>query len=159
MLPGVPVMTESDATSEASRETSGDPRRIVLADLVEHLAAGVMKQVQGYAAAAAQADGHLRQVLEELVRRKHAQAADLLPLGRALGVPGPSASPATPPGSRAGWGTILGEAFQGERMVETIARELAVLASEPLLKALGARLASGAARDGQEVRKLYLRYT
>jgi hypothetical protein len=44
-------------------------------------------------------------------------------------------------------------------MVETIARELAVLASESLLKALGARLAAGAARDGQEVRKLYLRYT
>jgi hypothetical protein len=152
-------MTESDATPEASRETSSDPRRIVLADLEAHLAAGVMKQAQDYAAAAARADGHLRQVLEELVRRKRAQTADLLALGPGLGVPVPAASPATSPSSSAGWGTILGEAFQGERMVERIARELAVLASEPALKALGARLAAGAARDGQEVRKLYLQYT
>ena len=159
MLPGVPVMTESDATSEAGRETSSDPRRIVLADLVAHLAAGVMTRTLGYAAAAAQADGHLRDVLEELVRRKHAQAADLLPLGRVLGVPTPSAPPAPPPSATPGWGTILGEAFQGERAVETIGRELAVLAREPALKALGARLAAGAARDGEEVRKLYLRYT
>jgi hypothetical protein len=151
-------MTESDA-SEAGREAPTDPRRIVLAHLVAHLAADVMTRARGYAAAAAQADGHLRDVLEELVRRKHAQVADLLPFGRVLDVPTPSVPPAPPPTTPPGWGTILGEAFQGERAVETIGRELAVLASEPALKALGARLAAGAARDSEEVRKLYLRYS
>jgi hypothetical protein len=53
----------------------------------------------------------------------------------------------------------LGDAFQGERDLEWTGRELAVLAVDPALKALGARMAGGAARDAEEVRKLYLRYS
>ncbi len=155
----MPAMTESEATVEAGREASSDPRRTVLADLVAHLAAGVMKQARDYETAAARADGHLRESLEVLGRRKHDQAADLLPLSRALGVPAPPAPPGTRPASAPSWGVALGEAFQGERTLESIGRELAVLAQEPALKASAARLAAGAARDGGEVRKLYLRYT
>ena len=131
----------------------------MLADLVAHLAAGVTKQARDYATAAARADGHLRESLEGLGRRKHDQAATSCR----------SAAPWTcqrrrrrprrvqrPPPS---WGVTLGEAFQGERTLESIGRELAVLAQEPALKASAARLAAGAARDGGEVRKLYLRYT
>ena len=68
----------------------------------------------------------------------------------------PAAAPGAPPGP---WGVVLGEAFQDERHLERTSRELAVLAGDPRLKALAARLAAGAARDAEEVRKLYLRYS
>jgi hypothetical protein len=152
-------MTEPDATSAAGSDASTDPRRLVLADLVARLAAGVATGARDYEAAAGQAEGALRQALEELARAKHAQAADLGPLARALGVPVPSLPPASPPNSAPSWGVILGEAFQGERALEWTGRELAALAPDPAAKALTARLAAGAARDGEEVRRLYLRYT
>jgi hypothetical protein len=38
-------------------------------------------------------------------------------------------------------------------------RELAGLTEDPAVRALALRLVAGAGRDGQEVRKLYLRYT
>ena len=57
------------------------------------------------------------------------------------------------------WGAILGAAFQDERVLEGIARELAGLASEPSIRALAARLVAAVNRDREGVRKLYLRYT
>jgi hypothetical protein len=54
---------------------------------------------------------------------------------------------------------ILGEAFQGERALERTGHELTGLAEDQAVKILGARLAAGAARDGEEVRRLYLRYS
>ena len=128
----------------------------MLADLVARLAAGVTTRARAYEAAAGQAGGDLRQALDRLGRAKLAQAADLLPLARAFGAPVP---PASPPGSARPWGVVLGEAFQDERDLEWTSRELAVLAGDPRLKALAARLAGSAARDAEEVRKLYLRYS
>jgi hypothetical protein len=154
----VPAMTEPDATavSSASGPDSADPRRLVLADLVARLAAAVTTRARHYEAAAGQAQGDLRQALERLGRAKQAQAADLLPAAQALGA---SVPPALPPGPASSWGVILGEAFQGERDLEWTSRELAVLAGDPPLKAMAARLAGGAARDAEEVRRLYLRYS
>ena len=57
------------------------------------------------------------------------------------------------------WGATLGEAFQAERVLEGIARELAGLAPDPPVRALAARLVAAVSRDREEVRKLYLRYT
>jgi hypothetical protein len=155
----MPAMTDTDATPAAGADASDDPRRLVLADLVLQLAAGVAARARHYEAAARQAGGNLRQALEALARAKHAQATDLAPLASALGVSTPLPPPASPLPGPASWGIILGEAFQGERAMEAIARELAILAADPPLKALGMRLAAGAARDGQGVRKLYLRYS
>jgi hypothetical protein len=154
----VPVMTESDSRPTPG-EMSDDPRRIVLAYLVARLAAGVATRARDYEAAAAQAEGPLRQALEELARAKHAQAADLAPLARALGVPAPSLPPPAPQWSPLAWGVILGEAFQDERVLEGIGRELAGLAPDPAVRALAARFAAGAGRDRADVRRLYLRYS
>jgi hypothetical protein len=161
----MPAMTEPDAPTAASGVSgaagpsgpdAGDPRRVVLADLVARLVAGVTARARAYDAAAGQAEGDLKQALDRLGRAKHAQAVDLLPLARALGASVPSAPP---PGCARHWGVVLGEAFQGERDLEWTSRELAVLAGDPAIKALAARLAGGAARDAEEVRKLYLRYS
>jgi hypothetical protein len=155
----VPAMTEPDATAAsdaAGPDAAADPRRLVLADLVARLAAGVTAQALRYEAAAARAQGDLSEALDRLGRAKHAQAADLLPAARALGA---SVPPASPPGPAGSWGVILGEAFQGERELEWTGRELAVLAGDPALKGLAARVAGDSARDGEEVRRLYLRYT
>jgi hypothetical protein len=116
----------------------------------------VTTRARAYEAAAGQAQGDLRQALDRLGRAKHAQVADLLPAARALGAPVP---PGSPPGPPRAWGVVLGEAFQDERDLEWTSRELAVLAGDPRLKALAARLAGSAARDAEEVRKLYLRYS
>jgi hypothetical protein len=129
----------------------------VLADLVGRLAAGVTARGMAYEAAAGQAQGELREALDGLGRGKAAQAADLRPLARALGVPAPPAPP--PPGPARHWGVVLGEAFRGERDLERTSRDLAGLAEDPALKALAARLAGETARDAAEVRKLYLRYS
>lgn len=155
----MPAMTEPDAMSAAGPNASADPRRLVLADLVGWLATAVATRARAYEAAAVQAEGDLRQALDQLARAKHAQAADLAPLARALGVPVPFVPPAAPPGSAVSLGVILGEAFQAERALERTGRELATLAGDPAVKALAARLAAGAARDGAAVRKLYLRYS
>jgi hypothetical protein len=152
-------MTESDVSSNLGADESDDPRRLVLADLVARLAAGVAAQARAYEAAAGQAEGALRHSLQELARAKHAQAADLGPLARALSVPGPSSPPILPPGSPPSWGAILGEVFQGERALGRLGRDLAILASAPAVTAVAARLAAGADRDRQEVRRLHLRYT
>lgn len=154
-------MTEPDRTTApgpagASEPDATDPRRLVLADLVARLAAGVTTRARAYEAAAGQAEGDLRKALERLERAKLDQAAELLPLARTLGASVPAAGPEGTPGP---WGVVLGEAFQGERRLERTSRELAVLAGDPRLKALAARLAGSAARDADEVRKLYLRYS
>lgn len=137
----------------------GDPRRLAVADLTTRLAAGLAGQARAYEAATGQAEGALRQALEDLGRAKHAQAADLALLARALGVSTPSWQSRTPAGAPLGWGVILGEAFQGERALEEMGRELAGLTSDPPVRALALRLRAAAGRDGGEVRRLYLRYS
>lgn len=153
-----PVTTAPGAPGLAE-PAPGDPRRVVLADLVARLAAGVTARAMAYEAAAGQAQGELREALDGLGRGKAAQAADLRPLARALGVPAPPAPPPAPPGPARHWGVVLGEAFRGERDLERTSRDLAGLAEDPALKALAARLAGETARDAAEVRKLYLRYS
>jgi hypothetical protein len=155
----MPAMTEPDTTPAAGPDAGADPQRLVLADLVAGLVTGVATQARNYEVAARQAEGDLRQALDGLRRAKHAQAADLAPLARALEVRAPLVPPASPPDSARSWGVILGEAFQEERALEWTSRELAVLAEDVTVKAVAARLAAGAARDGREVRKLYLRYS
>jgi hypothetical protein len=152
-------MTESDTGPVPGRELPADPRRLMLADLVARLAAGVTTRARAYEAAAGEARGALRRALEELARAKHAQAADLAPLVGILAVPPPALPVSSPVATPPRWGVILGEAFQAERDLEGIGRELAGLAPDPAVKALAARLAAGADRDGREVRRLYLRYT
>jgi hypothetical protein len=76
-----------------------------------------------------------------------------------LGVLPPPLPAPSPPGSPPAWGVILGEAFQAERALEGIARELAFLTADPAVGALATRLAARASRDGEEVRRLYLRYS
>jgi hypothetical protein len=149
-------MTEPDGITAPRPAVAADPRRLVLADLVTRLAAGVATRARHYEAAATEAQGELKQALDRLGRSKDAQTADLLPAARALGASVPPGSAPTPGRP---WGVILGEAFQGERDLEWTGRELAVLAGDPALKTLAARLAGGSARDAQEVRKLYLRYS
>ena len=153
------VMTEPDAGPTPGEGMSDDPRRIGLADLVARLVAGLATRARDYEAAAGPAGGALQQALEELARAKRAQAADIAPLGRAFGVAAPMLPPPSPPGTPLSWGVILGEAFQAERVLEAIARELAVLTTDPAIKALATRLAAGAGRDGGEVRRLYIRYS
>jgi hypothetical protein len=136
-----------------------DPRRLMLVDLVTRLAVALATQARAYEAAAGQAEDALGQRLGELVRAKNTQMADLAPLARTLGIATASESSAAPLEAPLSWGVILGEAFQGERVIERLGRELAVLARDPLVKAGAARVAVGAARDGETVRKLYLRYS
>ncbi len=155
-------MTEPDAMttaglSGASGPDAADPRHLVLADLAARLASGLTTRAQAYEAAARQAEGDLREALERLARAKRAQAADLFPVAR--GPAEGSRASASPPAAARPWGVVLGEAFQDERDLERTGRELAVLAEAPALKALAARLAGGAARDGEVVRGLYLRYS
>ena len=137
----------------------GDPRRLAVTDLTTRLAAGLAEQARAYEAATGQAVGAFRQALEDLGRAKHAQAADLAPLARALGVATPSGQSKTPAGALPGWGVVLGEAFRGERALGGMGRELASLTTDPAVRALALRLTAAAGRDGGEVRKLYLRYS
>ena len=130
----------------------------MVADLAARLAAGVAARARAYEVAAGQGEGALRGVLEGLGRAKHAEAADLAPLARALGVAAPPLPPETPPGAPPSWGVVLGEAFQAERGLEQMGRELAGLTPDPAVRALALRLAAAAGRDGAAVRRLYLRY-
>jgi len=136
-----------------------DPRRLALADLTARLAAGLATQARAYEAATSRAEGPLRQALADLGRAKHSQAADLAPLARAFGVSAPPSLPETPREASPDWGVILGEAFQGERSLEVVARELAGLTTDGAVRGLALRLVTAAGRDGGEVRKLYLRYS
>ena len=136
-----------------------DPRRLLVADLAARLVAGLAGRAQAYEAAAGRASGDLRRGLEDLGRAKLAQAADLAPLARALGVSTSVLPLEAAAGTAPGWGVVLGEAFQAERTLQEIARELAGLTADRAVRALGARLAAAADRDGKEVRKLYLRYS
>jgi hypothetical protein len=136
-----------------------DPRRLVLADLVARIVSGLAGSARAYETASGRSDGPLRQALEELGRAKHAQAADLTPLARTLGVSPTPPPSATPVEALPGWGVVLGEAFQAERTLEKLGRELAGLTPDPSVRALALRLAAGAGRDGGYVRKLYLRYS
>ena len=155
----MPAMTEPVAPSTSAPDWGADPRRVALVDLVRQLAQGVAMRARDYESAAAQASGELQAALERLARAKQAEAADLLPLARALGVTPPGVAPSASATAAPRWGVILGQAFQDERTLEWTARELAVLAGDPTLRALAARLAGVSARDGQEIRKLYLRYS
>ena len=138
---------------------AGDPRRLAVADLTARLVAGLARQARTYAAAAGQADGDLRQALEDLGRAKQAQFTDLTPLARTLGVSTPATTSLPPAGAHAGWGVVLGEAFQGERALQVVGRELASLTVDRDVRALATGLAVAAGRDGGMVRKLYLRYS
>ena len=152
-------MTESDPLPPSGYDTADDPRRVVLADLVARLAAAVAAGARDYEGAAIRAEGGLRHGLEELARAKHAEAAGLAPLARSLGVSVPLLPPLPPSEAPASWGEILGKAFQSERVLEGVSRELAGLTSEPSLRALASRLIAAVSRDREEVRRLYLRYT
>ena len=135
-----------------------DPRRLVQADLVRQLLSGLVAQASAYERAASYAGGALRQSLVDLYRAMEAEIAELTPVARALGVTTPPA-PSSPSGPERPWGVVLGEAFQAERALERVARELAAGAGDPAIRALSARLTSEIARDREEVRRLYLRYT
>jgi hypothetical protein len=152
-------MTESDPLPPPGYDTPDDPRRVVLADLVARLAAAVVAGARDYEAAATRAAGALRHGLEALARAKHAEAAELAPLARFLGVSAPVLPPPLPSGVPVSWGEILGKAFQAERVLEGVGRELAGLTSEPTVKVVATRLIAAVSRDREEVRRLYLRYT
>jgi hypothetical protein len=151
-------MTES-AAGPTPGDLPDDPRRLMLVDLVARLAAGLATRAGDYEAAAGQAEGALRRALEGLAGAKHAQAADLAPLARALGVPPPSLPPPSLPGPPLAWGVVLGEAFQAERALEGISWELAALTQDASVRAVAIRLGAATGRDGKEVRRLYLRYS
>jgi hypothetical protein len=152
-------MAEPDAPPAALLAARTDPRRVALADLVARLVEAVTAGARRYEAAVARTEaGALRQGLERLGHAKRAQVAALAPLARALEIsalPEPGAPAGTPPP----WGVLLGEAFQGERRIRRLAEETARLVDDPGVGALAARLAAAAARDGGEVRGLYLRYS
>ena len=150
-------MTEPAAAPPPTAPVPDDPRRLVLADLVSGLVAGLMEQAAAYERAARRVTGDLHQSLEDLYRAKQAEIAALAPLARDLGVT--AAAPPPPSGPDRPWGVVLGEAFQAERTLERVVRELAAGAGDPGIRALGARLNSEIARDRGEVRRLYLRYT
>jgi hypothetical protein len=154
----VAVVTEPDVGAVAGQAGPEDPRHIVLADLAAQLLAGLAARAPAYEAAAASTPGALGAHLAALGRAKRSQAAALEPLARILGVPPAPAPPATA-GPSPAWGILLGEAFQAERGIELIARELVRLAPDPAVRELAARAAADAKRDAAEVRKLYLRYT
>jgi hypothetical protein len=149
-------MTEPAAAPPPTAPVPDDPRRLVLADLVGGLVSGLMGQAAEYERAASSAAGALRQSLEDLYRAKQAEIAALAPLARDLGV---TAAVPPPSGPDRPWGVVLGEAFQAERTLERVVRELAAGAVDPGTRALSARLNSEIARDLGEVRRLYLRYT
>jgi hypothetical protein len=148
----------SDAPPIPGQVMPGDPRRLVLADLVARLAGGLAERAGAYETAAAEADGALRQALAGLAEASRAQGVDLAPLARELGAP-TTPPPPSPSGGATSLGTTLGEAFQAERTMEWGSRELAGLAPDPATRALAGRLAARAAANAQEVRRLYLRYT
>ena len=104
-----------------------------------------MEQAAEYERAASSAAGALRQSLEDLYRAKQAEIAALAPLARDLGVT--AAAPPPPSGPDRPWGVVLGEAFQAERTLGRVGRELAAGAGDPGTRALSARLTSEIARD------------
>src|SRR5215467_13036208 len=93
-----------------------DPRRVMESELAARIAAGLAGRGRAYEAAAARAQGDLQRALADLGRAKLAQAADLAPLARALGVPPPAPPTGTSASTAPDWGRVLGEAFQAERM-------------------------------------------
>ena len=122
-------MTEPAAAPPPTAPVPDDPRRLVLADLVSGLVAGLMEQAAAYERAARRVTGDLHQSLEDLYRAKQAEIAALAPLARDLGIT--AAAPPPPPGLDRPWGVVLGEAFQAERTLERVVRELAVGAGDP----------------------------
>jgi hypothetical protein len=87
-----------------------DPRRLVLADLVSGLVAGLMEQAAAYERAARRVTGVLRQSLVDLYRAMQAEIAALTPLAR-----DPrrhAAAPPPPSGPERPWGVILGRRFR-----------------------------------------------
>ena len=152
-------MTQPPADLASPSARPGDPRRLAVADLVGQILDVAGALGLGYEVAARRAPEALQHALQALARSKEGQTATLTPLARALGGPEPTAPPSAAPEMGAEWGVALAEAFQGERALEMAGRQLAALAEDPAVQALGARVATGAARDGKEVRKLYLRYS
>lgn len=131
-------------------------RRVALAHLVGRAVATVGALARHYAAASEQAPEGLREALMALARGQEQLAGELGPVAQALGVAVSPPVSAPPPSPR--WGVVLREAFEAERRLESLGRELGALAEAPALRALGARLAQAAARDRDAVRGLYLRY-
>jgi hypothetical protein len=152
-------MTMAGVEPAAPPALAVDARRLALADLVGRIARGLQEGAARYEAAARQAAGPLRQALERLGRETQAQCAELAPVARELGVPAPAVEQAPPGSNPPAWGVLLGEAFQAERAVGRLARELGTLAVDPSLKTLAARLAARAAGQAGTVRRLYLRYS
>jgi hypothetical protein len=151
-------MTEPAAAPPPPDPIPDDPRRLAQADLVRELLSGLMAQAAAFELAASRASGVLRQSLVDLYRAMEAEIAALTPLAGTLGVTLPT--PPAPGGPERSWGAILGEAFQAERTLERVARELAsVAAGDPAMVALSTRLTSEIGRDREGVRRLYLRYT
>ena len=150
-------MTEPAAAPPPTAPVPDDPRRLVLAALVSGLVAGLMERAAAYERAARRVAGDLHQSLEDLYRAKQAEIAALALLAQDLGVT--ATAPPPPTGPDRPWGVVLGEAFQAERTLERVGRELAAGAGDPGTRALSARLTSEIARDRAEVRRLYLRYT
>ena len=155
----MPAMTEPRATPAPPSVPLDDPRRLALAELVGRIVAGAAALGRGYEAAARRAPEALQRALRELARSKEGQMATLAPLARVLGGPEPTGPLPAPPEMGGEWGVALGEAFQAERALDMAGRQLAALAEDPAIQTLAARLAAGAARDRDEVRRLYLRYS
>jgi hypothetical protein len=154
----MPVTIEPAAAVASPDALAEDPRRLVLAYLMSRFAAGLAAQAAEYAQAAVHAAGALRGSLQDLARAKEAELMALAPSAHALGVSTsiPDAPVDSPPRP---WGVVLGEAFQAERTLERVGRELAAGAWDASIRALAARLTSEIAQDREEVRRLYLRYT
>jgi len=150
-------MTEPAAAPSPPDPIPDDPRRLAQADLVRQLLSGLMAQAAAYELAASRASGILRQSLVDLYQAIEAEIAALTPLAGTLGVTLPA--PPAPGDPERSWGAILGEAFQAERTLGRVARELAAMAGDPAMVALSTRLNSEIARDREGVRRLYLRYT
>jgi hypothetical protein len=152
-----PALATAPGEPVAVPYPTGDPRRVSLADVVGRVAALTAALARQYAAASEHADGALREALTALASRQEALTAEVAPLARALGVaPCVPSAPAVEPNA---WGPVFREAFEGERALEALGRDLAVLGGDPRLGAVGARLTAAAARDRAEVRRLYLRYS
>jgi hypothetical protein len=152
-------MTTPGSDLTAPPTLPSDAHRLVLGDLVGRLARALGESAARYEAAAGWADGPLRQALEALGRATRARCADVASVARAAGLPVPPGGAGPPASAREAWGVILGEAFQAERVLGRLAGELGALAQDPPLRALGMRVAVGAAEQGAEVRRLYLQYS
>ena len=139
-------------------------RRLTLAEVVGDALAIGQRLGRLYTEFAARAAlDPLKAALTELAAGKAGHAAALEPLARALGAaPTSPTSVATAGAPRAAGDSpaaLFGEAFQGERALDVVYRELAALLAGPDLLPELPDLAAGAARARGRLRELYLRYS